>query len=702
MKFLNIPKRLIETRCEIFKMSEKPLKTKKAGLFFSLRVRLFVLLGLALAGLAAPLILLTGREVTRAIEGRETAALANVLNLVEDGIAAEYFTLLSGKAGRVVALKAQLRGAALGGRKIWLALGGLEGGPAPEGRRQLYAEALTALAWAGPALHLYDQEGRLVTAFGGDRPFDLSGAEDRKGRSLARVIAVDSREGDFAVFTLAGGENILAYFLPLPDHDLVLAALVSLAEVEREAADNLAGLIESTREGLGELNFYESGFLSILAGGREVMVHRGHPFWPALVPAEALEISRQDESAIFKFEVPVPESAPPEILELGDLVVYIGYFKALDWHIIAAAPKSELAAPARRLVRGQVVVFAAVTLLVAALALIPAARLARPLRLLTRKASLLPQMDFTDPQTEALFVQGLPTERRDEVGELARSFALMGRALARNIRELMDATAAKERIEGELKAAREIQMGILPPHRALHLKDTAGRETLSLAALLEPAREVGGDLYDFFTTPDGRLAFVVGDVSDKGVPAALFMAMTSTLVRSALGAGLDPAAAMSRVNEILSANNPRNMFVTLFIGLLDPDSGEMEFANGGHCYPLAWKDGGLRVLSEKSGPLVGVMEEASYKLFKTRLEPGEICLMFTDGVTEAQNNKGEFFGEARLSELGRRFARAKGGDAAGGPEDFLKTLDAALIDFQGPAPQIDDITLLCFLRQNQD
>jgi sigma-B regulation protein RsbU (phosphoserine phosphatase) len=313
-------------------------------------------------------------------------------------------------------------------------------------------------------------------------------------------------------------------------------------------------------------------------------------------------------------------------------------------------------------------------------------------------------MDFTAPETEALFVQDLPTDRRDEVGGLARSFAFMGQALSRNIRELMATTAAKERIEGELKAAREIQMGILPPHQILRLKDAAGRETVALAAHLEPAKEVGGDLYDFFSTADGRLALVVGDVSDKGVPAALFMAMTATLVRSALGAGLDPAAAMSRVNEILSANNPKSMFVTLFIGLLDPVGGGLDFANGGHCLPLIWRSGrggeagDSRVLSEKSGPLVGVMEEASYKLCRTRLEPGEIGLIFTDGVTEAQNIEGEFFGEARLLELGRDFARAE----QGGPEDLLKALQAALIEFQGAAPQVDDITMLGFLLQNRE
>jgi sigma-B regulation protein RsbU (phosphoserine phosphatase) len=679
---------------------------------FSLRSRLFVLLALALVSLAAPLILLTGREMTRAIESREEAALANMLGLVEDGIAAKYFALLSGKADRVMDLRKQLRGAALSGRAVWRALDALEGGAKPDfgGRSRLYMEALAALAGTGPALRLYDQRGRLNAAFDGERFFNLAGLEDRKGRPLARLVVQVSLagEGDFAVFAPAaesgeGGQIILAYFLPLPEHGLVLAAMATLTDIEREAAENLADLLDSTRDRLDQLDFYEHGFLSVLAGGREVLVHRGHPYWAeaALLPAEGLEISKRNDAKVFKFEVPVPAGAPPEIRERGGLIVYIGYFKALDWHIIAAAPKEELAAPARILARRQVAVSVGVTLLILALALIPAVRLVRPLRLLTQKASLLPEMDFTAPETEVLFSRGLPTGRRDEVGGLARSFALMGRALSRNIRELMAATAARERMEGELKAAREIQMGILPPPRSLRLKDAAGRETVALAASLTPAREVGGDLYDFFTTTDGRLALVMGDVSGKGVPAALFMAMTATLVRSALGAGLDPAAAMSRVNEILNANNPRSMFVTLFLALFDPADGVMEFANGGHCPPLIWRsgepgeDGGFRALSEKSGPVVGVVEGVSYRLFRTRLEPGEMCLMFTDGVTEAQNDQGEFFGQDRLSQLGLDFAQRP---EPVGPEDFLRAVEDALLDFQGLALQADDIALLSLLR----
>lgn len=282
---------------------------------------------------------------------------------------------------------------------------------------------------------------------------------------------------------------------------------------------------------------------------------------------------------------------------------------------------------------------------------------------------------------------------REKNRQLARAFARMGAALAENIRDLMAATASKERMEGELSAARDIQMGILPPPDGA--PEICG---FSASAFLDPAKEVGGDLYDFFTTRDGRRALVLGDVSGKGVPAALFMSMTVTLVRYALDSGLDPAAAMTRVNAMLEEHNPGNMFVTLFLALYDPRSGELAYANGGHCPPCivdARSDRPPRLLEHLSGPLVGVMPGLEYELFLDRLNDGETCLLFTDGVTEAMNENKELYGEERLMELMARHRNAR-------PKELLSLIFQELLRYRGEEPQSDDITMLAFCRPDPE
>ena len=156
----------------------------------------------------------------------------------------------------------------------------------------------------------------------------------------------------------------------------------------------------------------------------------------------------------------------------------------------------------------------------------------------------------------------------------------------------------QKRIEGELNAARNIQIGILP-----NLNNTMPKSIFAIAAFLEPAREVGGDLYDSFTLEDGPKALVMGDVSSKDVPAALFMTMSVMLKLYALSSGVDPAQTLTRVNALLEEHNPGNMFITLFLALYSPDTGDILYANGGHCPPFVMDtEGRLRQLKKLSGP----------------------------------------------------------------------------------------------------
>ncbi len=266
------------------------------------------------------------------------------------------------------------------------------------------------------------------------------------------------------------------------------------------------------------------------------------------------------------------------------------------------------------------------------------------LRKLTRYARELPRQDLTAPSTVPAHIASLPRRYHDEVGRLASSFLFMDKRLRENVSRLMQETTARERFESELNIARAIQLGLLPiplRHEVLERAD--------LHAIMQPAKEVGGDLYDYFLLPNGKLCLAIGDVSDKGVPAALFMAVTRTLIRATAEDETDPAAIMARVNNRLAENNPNLMFVTLLLGVLDLDTGELQWANAGHPPPLLiGADGSVRTLEGRSGPACGVQEDLIYLPLNAQLDYGETLVGYTDGVTDATNALGGHYGLERM------------------------------------------------------
>lgn len=249
-----------------------------------------------------------------------------------------------------------------------------------------------------------------------------------------------------------------------------------------------------------------------------------------------------------------------------------------------------------------------------------------------------------------------------------------------------------EHIRKELKLASEIQRSMLP--RQSVLAAVAGR--LEVDATLEPARTVGGDLYDFFVTPAGRLCFLVGDVSDKGVPAALFMARAVDIVRviTRLTGGdgrddPDPAWILGQANGELCENNESGMFVTLLLGILDPESGKLSYCNAGHVAPRLRREGaGITRLEGRRSPPLGVSLKASYAAATVDLRSGDVVFVCTDGVTEAENAANELFGEERMEQA----LAAPGAETA-------EALNAAVIRavhaFEGEGrPPSDDLTTL--------
>lgn len=254
------------------------------------------------------------------------------------------------------------------------------------------------------------------------------------------------------------------------------------------------------------------------------------------------------------------------------------------------------------------------------------------------------------------------------------------------IKKRQETMAIKERMEGELNIAHDIQMSMIP---LLFPVFTEYKE-FSLFAKIKPAREVGGDFYDFYFIDDNHLCIVIGDVSGKGVPAALFMAVSKTLIKSRASDDLSPASIVSYVNEEMSIDNPASMFVTLFIGVLDLNTGTLKYTNAGHNPPYIVKpDSTIAALNQRHGPIVGAIDGITYSEGSIVLKPKDKLLLFTDGVTEAMNVNGDLFGEEKLENF---LIESHGLPVT----PLIDELMGAVSDHEAGCEQSDDITILAF------
>jgi phosphoserine phosphatase RsbU/P len=251
---------------------------------------------------------------------------------------------------------------------------------------------------------------------------------------------------------------------------------------------------------------------------------------------------------------------------------------------------------------------------------------------------------------------------------------------------LIEAYVEKERMEETLKLAHEIQMSMLPKI----FPPFPERHEFDIFATIAPAKEVGGDLYDFFFIDDEHLCFAVGDVSGKGVPASLFMAVTKTLFRATAGQGGTPGEILARLNTEICRDNDSCMFVTLFCAILNILTGQVDYSNGGHNLPYYLHRDGVRPLENAGGRALGLVEQSPYASGRMVLRPGEALLVYTDGVTEAMNSSETLYSDQRLEQF---LASHRGCS----PRQTIGDLVSDVRHFAGGAPQSDDITVLALL-----
>jgi len=276
-------------------------------------------------------------------------------------------------------------------------------------------------------------------------------------------------------------------------------------------------------------------------------------------------------------------------------------------------------------------------------------------------------------------------QARNEIGQLSEDIVSLTAEIDDYMHKIETISADKERIRSELTLASRIQASMLPNL----FPPFPDRKEFDIYASMDPAKEVGGDFYDFFLVDDDHLGVLIADVSGKGVPAALFMMASKILLQTTAMLGLSPAAILTRVNEAICSNNEEQMFVTVWMGILEISTGRLTCANAGHEYPVLRRDGrSFELFKDRHGFVIGGMEGMRYKEYELQLEPGSRLFVYTDGVPEATNEQQELFGTQRMIGALNR-------DPGASPKDILKNVRKAVDDFVLDAEQFDDLTMLC-------
>ena len=313
----------------------------------------------------------------------------------------------------------------------------------------------------------------------------------------------------------------------------------------------------------------------------------------------------------------------------------------------------------------------------------------RPIDLLTQATAAFIQNNEAELAAGTATVNIPEIHTRDEVELLANAFQKMQEDMISYIRSFMAVTAEKERIGAELNVATQIQADMLPSIFPAFPE----RSEFDIYAGMTPAKEVGGDFYDFFLVDDDHLALVIADVSGKGVPAALFMVIAKTLLKNAVQMGLSPKAALEKVNNQLCENNEAEMFVTVWLGVYEISSGRLTAANAGHEYPAIRRAGGqFELFKDRHGFVLAGLEGARYREYELELGVGDSLFVYTDGVAEATDGTNTLYGTDRmLAALNRNRGLE--------PEKLLHQVKADIDRFVGSAPQFDDITMLALQRK---
>lgn len=664
---------------------------------WSLRTKLFLLILVILLLVAGSVSFFSKQSVDKAMLKVEQLSAMNVLHLTKLNISGRYKNLLMDKVDAVKMSKARIKELshiANMGLTQQLSLEKTLGLEHKEVEKQAMQWISRLHLESGEFCFVFDEEGNALSYPTDEfRGKNMSKYTDIKGRSVLKAAVQDIKKYGEAYSSFRwpklkgkGVERRFGYFTRYPNTHFYVAAVAPTSEVESEVKRKMKEILTVLKQNIPKIRFAETGYVFIVTGEEELIIP------PRENNVDFLNSKNKytGNPLLVDIMAAAETSEPVDYLEdkpgAMEMESFVGYFKALDWYIVTVESTEEIKLPAQKLVQSQFIILGVVLIVSLILGVIISTRISRPIIRLADFAKQIPDQDFTqESEGDSPLLTALAKNDKDEVGRLAGSFLFMEDSLRKNIRNLMDVTASKQKIESELSIARDIQMGLLPKI----FPPFPEREEFDLHAMLESAKEVGGDLYDFFFIDENLLCFTVGDVSDKGVPAALFMAVTKTLITVEAEQNTDPSVIMNKVNDVLAKDNPNSMFVTLFLGIIDLRTGEIHYSNGGHNPPVMIpKTGEVAMLHGISGPMCGALEGMEYSPLETKLEPGDAILLYTDGVTEAMTLEQELYSDEKLVEM----ANTLRGDPV---EKITTTLMRSVHEHAGEAPQSDDITILC-------
>ena len=364
-------------------------------------------------------------------------------------------------------------------------------------------------------------------------------------------------------------------------------------------------------------------------------------------------------------------------------IIFFTSVPSNNWSIAAICPESDIFAGAYHTLLIMLIIALLSIFIMAVTVSLTVRKATAPLAVLAASANRIAEGDFNSAMPRF--------HGEDEIGRLCRSFSSMQQSLSSYMDRLQRTTAAKQRIESELSIAREIQMGMVPKTFPPYPE----RDDIDIYAVLYPAKEIGGDLYDFFIK-DGHLFFAIGDVSGKGVPASLLMAVTRSHFRSVASALKDPVRIIESMNRALADSNEANMFVTIFCGILDLSSGALAYSNAGHNPPLLLSSSGevTRMTPDPNLP-IGLFKDFGYTGDRITLKAGTTLLLYTDGLTEAENPDSLLYGEQRLTKT----LEAMKGKSA---QDIVLGIYTDAQEHVQSAVQSDDMTIMAIQYRGTD
>lgn len=641
----------------------------------------------------------TRRQVTHSLLAIGNESAHNVLRAVNLSIAAQYRDLQFFRQYALESRKRQVRD------NLKIALAAIDQyhrmaheGSLDESEAQAYAlQYISGLTYGNNDYCFVYDSNQVAIAHPDPAIYghNMSGIKDMKGRLVMEVMRENIQANGEGYCSLWWGRlgqtepvEKLLYYQSHAAWNWIVGTGLYIDDIESDARRKMDAIMETLRAIFAEATVLNTGYFWLFNGRRQILIP---PFFtdthavPADFSGPATNLFAALADAARNPDRPYYHPAPLIWTAAGKSALicsHVQRFAPLDWYIVSSVDTAELWKPVRNILWKQTLFSALLALVCILVAIRLVHRVTRPLARLTGFADQLHQNNFNlPPEAEAeLLAIGFP----QEVGRLARTICSLEDKLQEYLKNLAASTAARERIQSELRIAHDIQMSMLPDRAP----EPAIQGGIDLHAALVPANAVGGDLYDFFMLPDGRLCLALGDVSDKGVPAALFMARSKALIRAVAAEYSTPDRILSKVNEELCRDNTLYMFVTAFLGIVDLGDGALVYSNAGHLPPfLLHGNGGCRALTPAPHKPLGIVARVAYTVEHVELAPGDGLFIYSDGITEAIDARNELFGMERLQTT---LAGLTGSSARATVETVLSAVTA----FAGGIAQNDDIAAL--------